>query len=505
MGNKEIAIVTILLIVTTPLLQAERQLRVAIYPWIPDLADDKLQTLKSWIKNTFEAENPEINLTVITPTFDIYDINDLKTHLTNDSSAPHVVEIDTILLGEIVDEGLIAEINPQTYGLNVSGAFLPFSLEAVQYNESYYGVPTFTCGNFLMGINVGDISQTCPIDNEVTTYSDLNSILNQCKQDLLFPPRTMTLTGNFKGSWHLPITYINTFVDHHGRNATYEAITSDIGAQTDVIADMKSFIEYCQTQDSNKCFSGVFEDVANMITTIVDCRQTITGYSFSEYIGAYLQHAINNHISDFHVYSIIAPPLGPENNFLMYTDALVVNKALLTTTTTTVQEDIDAFMKFYSRLSTRLSIAFGDDLPMPHPPRYLMQARMDFYTARQVEADAIYSKLSTTLQYAIPAPNHGFYNNRQEMAQQITQALGITTELVPSVDQVPHIHPRYRNISLDVVGDYPDFNGTKYWQVLPQVNNNLMCTSSAANSNSISTIYTFLIWVITLCIFTSAY
>ena len=155
MGSKEIVCVTMLLIMTTPLLQAKRELRVAIYSWIPDLADDKLLTLKEWIEATFEAENSEIDLEILTAIgFDIYDIDGLKSHLINDPSAPHVVEIDTILLGGIVDEGLMAEINPQTYGLNVPEAYLTFTLEVVQYNGSYYAVPTFICANYLMGVNV---------------------------------------------------------------------------------------------------------------------------------------------------------------------------------------------------------------------------------------------------------------------------------------------------------------------------------------------------------------
>ena len=292
MGSKEIVCATMLLIMTTPLLQAKRELRVAIYSWIPDLADDKLLTLKEWIEATFEAENSEIDLEILTAIgFDIYDIDGLKSHLINDPSAPHVVEIDTILLGEIVDEGLIAEINPQTYDLNIPEAYLPFTLEVVQYNGSYYAVPTFICANYLMGVNV---SQTCPIQNGETAYSDLNNVLNQCKQNLIFPPRTMTLTGNCKGSWQLPSICVDAYIDHHGHNTVYEAINSDIAAQTDVISDMKSFIEYCQIQDGNKCFSGTFKSMVSMLTAVVDNRQTITGYSYFEYIGAYLQYALTN-------------------------------------------------------------------------------------------------------------------------------------------------------------------------------------------------------------------
>ena len=499
---KAILSVTVILITTAPLLQAQRQLRVNIYPWIPDLADDKLQTLISWIETTFEVENPEIDLVVSSPDFDIYDLDDLNDHLTSAATAPHIVEIDTILLGEIVDDGLIAQINPATYGLNTPGAYLPSALEAVQYNENYYAVPTFICGAYLVGVNVGDITQTCPIQNGVTDYSNLNSTLNQCKQDLLIPPRTLTLAGNFKGSWTLPNTYIDAYIDRYGANTVYDAIDSVIADETDVIDDMRSFIEYCQVGNNNKCFDGTLKDATALVKAVVDNRETITGYSYSEVIGAYLQHAINQGIDDIDVYNVIAPPLGPGNNFLMYTDAMVINRALVTTTA--VQEDVDAFMNFYSRLTTRLSIAFGDDLPVPHPPRYLMQARMDFYTAQQVTANAIYSNLNTTLQYAVAAPNNRLYNNRVNMNNQITQALDITVGSLRSFNQcklVSLVHPRYRNESLEEFVDFlQEINGsfnTKYWEVLPEATSDPLCallsSSAAAYMN---TVYSFFVVMI---------
>ena len=84
----------------------------------------------------------------------------------------------------------------------------------------------------------------------------------------------------------------------------------------------------------------------------------------------------------------IAPPLRPKNNFLMYTDALVVNKALVSSEPTS-QKDVETFITFYSKLTTHLSIAFGYDLPEPHPVRYLMQAFSDFYATELVQADPI--------------------------------------------------------------------------------------------------------------------
>ena len=122
------------------------------------------------------------------------------------------------------------------------------------------------------------------------------------------------------------------------------------------------------------------------------------------------------------MYETVAPPLGRplRNNFLMYTDALVINKALLNDET---KSDIDTFIQFYSDLSTRLHIAFGDDLPYPHPPRYLMQAREDFYAESRVEEDQIYMSLQHMLKHAVAAPNAKLYGRKDKMKVDIMNAL----------------------------------------------------------------------------------
>ena len=504
-----------LLLVVVPLLQAKRELRVAIYPTIPDLADDKHRSLLSWIENTFEMEYPGIDLKVSTAAFDIYDIDGFKDHFTSDPTAPHIVEIDTELLGEIVDEGLIAQIDPHSYGLNTPEAYLPFALEAVQYNGNYYGVPTYICGNYLMGINVGDVTQTCPLQNGVASYFNLSDILNQCEQDLLIPPRTMTVAGNFLGSFTLSNVYIDAYIDHHGSSTVNEAISSDIEAQMDVIADMRSFMDYCQVQGDNECLDGTFKMKKCLSMEILHERLTITGYMYSEIIGSLLQHAINYGI-DVDVYSIIAPPLGPQNNFLMFTDALIVNKALLTTSE--IQEDIDIFINFYSRLTTRLSIAFGIDLPSPHPPRYLMQARKDFYATEQVSSNTIYSALAAMLQYAVAAPNNGLYHNRRHLRDTIMQALDNVKNLpLESAEKlqcelISEIHPRDRSPRFeDFVHLLQTFNRTfttnQYWEVLPEAKSNLMCipNTNAALVNNINPFGIYLFMIMNICTFISTY
>ncbi|XP_065887608.1 thiaminase-1-like [Dysidea avara] len=466
---------------------ARRELRVAIYPYIPDLLDDKLQSLSSWIKRSFESQNPEINLTVVSPPVDIYDVNAVTKYL-NGPNAPHIIEMDTILLGDLVNNDLIAETNAQDYDLDTQGAYLQFPLQAVQLNGTYYGVPTFICGTFLIGANV--TLEMCPLHDGVGNLSSLNDTLDQCERDLITPPRTVTVLGNVKGSFTLPLLYMDAYIDFHGCNSVYEAIDSDIFSETDVISAIKSFLQYCDERNSiqNKCLDGSIKDNRVFTKEIVG-GSSITAYSYSEMIGNFLQYAINSD-KIFDAYSVIAPPLGPQNNFLMYTDALMVNKRLPLSAEN--QQDINTFINFYTDLSTRLSIAFGEDLPEPHPPRYLLQARQDFYSSVQVTSDPVYTQLTEVLEYAVAAPNRLFYNERDRMNKDLIEVLDAPKDLaaVATVsfaircELLSIQHGRHQEMDLDDFDSTLKNTSQRYWETLPDAISDLICLSHANNAQS---------------------
>ena len=75
----------------------------------------------------------------------------------------------------------------------------------------------------------------------------------------MFSPRIRTLTGSLEGSWTLPSLYIDAYIDHHDDpEAVYDAMKSDVESQSAVIANMKSFIDFCTLDDCNKCYHGDF-------------------------------------------------------------------------------------------------------------------------------------------------------------------------------------------------------------------------------------------------------
>ena len=394
-----------------------RELKVGIYPYIPDLKGDEYQSLLTWIEATFEKLNPDIDLTVFSPSYndvDVYDPESIATYFQT-TDAAHILEIDTIILGDTVDTGMIAEIDRNKYRFRTE-EYLPFSLEAVTINGAYYAVPTYICGNFLMGINTNQTdTSTCPISDGKDSFEQFNTVLNQCKSDMLIPPREITLLGNVEGSYTLPLFYIDAYIDKHGADSVYDIIHNPLKILTEleIVLNLVKYLEFClfENQDFSidgcVCSNGTVSDLDALTNRIIS-GESITAYGFSESNGYFLKRAADMGVQ-IDIYDIIAPPFSNQNNFLMFTDGLIINNQKLTSDT---QSDIYTFIQFYTSLDTRLSIAFGDDIPGSHPARYLLQARSDFYSDSRVTDDDIYKKLSPFVQDAVAAPNKDFYQEK---------------------------------------------------------------------------------------------
>ena len=396
----------------------QRELKVGIYPYIPDINEDEYYSLLTWIETTFEEQYPYIDLTVLSldDVVDIYDPESIANYSRCEDAA-HILEIDTVILGEIVDTGVIAEISSNKYGL-LTENYLPFSLEAVTINDAYYAVPTYICGNFLMGINTDQTgTSTCPLSDGKDSFRQLDTVLNQCKTDMLNPPREITLLGNVDGSYTLPLFYIDAYIDKYGPDSVYDVIyhPMKIATEIEIASNLVNYLGFClfENQDFDIdgciCSNETVDFNNNDIVDKIIRGESITAYGYSDFNGYFLKKAADMG-ARIDIYDIIAPPLSDQNNFLMFTDGLIINKEKQITPDT--QSDIDVFIQFYTSLSTRLSIAFGDDISGSHPARYLLQARSDFYSTRRVTNDDIYAKLSPFIQYAVAVPNKDFYQQK---------------------------------------------------------------------------------------------
>ena len=120
-----------------------RESKVGIYP-IVDINRDQYKSLLTWIEATFERQNPDINLTVFCPPYDVvdtYNPESIAAYFQTTDTA-HILEIDTLILGDTVDTGVIAKIDCNKYGL-LTDNYLSFYLEAATVNKAYYVCCTY--------------------------------------------------------------------------------------------------------------------------------------------------------------------------------------------------------------------------------------------------------------------------------------------------------------------------------------------------------------------------
>lgn len=131
-------LICVLLFASVSLAQVRRPLRAALYPYVPEMAE-----MYWMLEIEFEAKYTDIDLQFVDTSVNYYG-GELADTL-RDSKA-EVVEIDTILLADLVAEGLLQEL-PTV--LLPKDTFLPVADSASRIGEKVYGVPHWVCGNFL--------------------------------------------------------------------------------------------------------------------------------------------------------------------------------------------------------------------------------------------------------------------------------------------------------------------------------------------------------------------
>ena len=146
---------------------------------------------------------------------DPYKLDSLRTYLGSGASAYDVVEVDTILLGELARSNLIQpDPNPEVPVNDTS--FLRSAVDAVRYNGHQYGIPTLVCANVLA---------------EITSLKGTQDAVN--------------LIGSFRGSWALSGHYLNAYINKYGSSAIDEGVLSNPLEQRGILHIVKHFSDTC--------------------------------------------------------------------------------------------------------------------------------------------------------------------------------------------------------------------------------------------------------------------
>ena len=391
-------------------------LKVGIYPCIPDLGNDELQGLKDFVKTEFEREHPDITVTVST-NWDPYEVDEVGNNLSSKADSFDILEIDTVLLGELAKKGVLQELDPDKYKLRED--FLDVGLNAVYYEGNYYGVPTLHCANFLIELIAGDVDPNKAILRPLETPG--NHTLVDLK-NIVQRHRVSPLIGDFCGKWTLPCFYLNAYIDKHGKNSVQEGLDAPI-VELDVLDAMKWFIKLGDDTDGgNKGAEGCYHSDSKGILSDIAMSDHVLLYGYSELLSQVMSDktCLSKKI---HACCIIAPPFGAENNLLTFTDALIVNKSHYSDVNKA--DAIDKFIEFYTSLRFRNQYAEGKDLKEPHPPRYVLISRKDFYTTGFGAHEKNYQMLQQAMDNTVAGPNHGLFWKKEEIEHILVEKLGL--------------------------------------------------------------------------------
>jgi thiamine pyridinylase len=372
-------------------------LRVALFPYLPDAANDSFREFQRRIKHEFEAQNPSIELVLhpMDPNEDLYDLEKLKRWLSQppDKDGQHVVEVDSILLRELLNaQVLTAWKHPPR-----EADWHPNARKAATINGLRYGVPHWLCGYFLFSRNKSVAATTT------------SSALAKALADLHTP--IPNLSGNFVSSWDLPVMYLNAWAETYGPAHIEEAL-SPVTDRT--LADqLKLLSDECKQASKNPCLDKTFKDNDEAAIQFAHGKYDAT-FGYSERLYLILRNA--DSAQDFEVSSL---PLGKGIRPLLFTDVFTLNR----TCSVECQAAASSFAAYMDSPQTQEWILLSKDASKSAPPRYLLPATKSAFEIPGVKNDRFYAALKSAISKASHLPQGGLYDIRSKMEANILDEL----------------------------------------------------------------------------------
>ena len=198
---------------------------------------------------------------------------------------------------------------------------------------------------------------------------------------------------------------LDGYIDIHGSQSLDQALNGLLlqgGVVDSTLCERLShFIGHCTNiRDGyeNKCYDkhhrDYFEDFSNIFRDLEE-------YSTYLYFGFLENIAYVKPESQRVPVTAIPVAMGEQNNLLLFTDALVINRTRWSAANAEKQAAIKDFIRYFTKNSLREKIAMRVDLRPPRP-RWLLQASETFY---KHTTDPLYRSLYPALRQAVAAPS----------------------------------------------------------------------------------------------------
>ena len=349
------------------------KLKVALYPYIPEP-----QKLFDWVKREFEKKNPDIELIVRGADAPIlaYDITRAANALTNNKHPEfqHIIEIDTLILSNLVAAEAIQKFSIQR------SDFYEFALQSVKIGGEIYGVPHWTCGNFLITTH----QSVANAENAI----ELAKALEQLSTPM------PDLGGDLVGDYSAIIIYLDALLDTRS-TIDIPAFLDDTAIDPMVEPYLSALSKACHSSGTSMCDKekGVSSAFAH------GALDAVVGYS--ELLNRILKEPII--IIDKSEIKLTPAPLGGGKGNFLFTDALVLSK---TCKTEKCRSAARRFAEFYISDGV-FEVAMMSREQKNAIPRYLLPSTKGAFQSKLIMNDIYYRQLQSYMSSAIPNPNAG--------------------------------------------------------------------------------------------------
>ncbi|HEX8242570.1 MAG TPA: hypothetical protein VF541_03730 [Longimicrobium sp.] len=366
------------------------ELRVALFPYIPDVTRDSFQAFQARLEQEFESAHPEIDLQLRpmnTNDNDFYDTAAVRGWLANGTY--DVVEVDAIMLGDLAAAGVLTPRSAVD-----STNWHPGLTPALSYGGVIYGIPHWLCGDFILS-RITDVTNA-------TSSTAISQALAAA------PANQVKLSGALGGSWTLPALYLHAYADSHGPAGLAGAISPEIDSTA--VQQMRTLLKFCVGNGVNTCLNGTAYPPDSSVEMYATGRSDAF-LGFSERLTAIAMAG-----GDLSQVRLSPAPLGNDaaggNLPVLYVDALVRRQNC----DSACRDHASSFEQYLLSDSTYQWMLTSADAPQAKRiARYLLPATVSAFNVEGVAGDFHFRDMRAAVTGGVPLPNRNFASTRKSM------------------------------------------------------------------------------------------
>lgn len=382
-------------------------LRVAMFPYLPSLG--KQGELARRIEQDFETLHPDVDLELqLDPGLNYYDpflvAGWLKSR-TSDGRPKQpfdLVEIDTVLLGTLVDMEAVSEWPNEPANL------IRTAYEAACLDGRQYGVPHWMCGHFIVTKD--------PVIAGATSISELTAAMKRANT-----PHP-NLVGNLAGSWNTAAIYLDAWVDSGAGTSPSSALRLPLDST--VVNELVSFASQGMNAGANPCIDGTFDDDAQpeLAAKRFGAGNADALFGYSERL-----HVAQRYGLDPSSVFVRSAPLGRSAYPLWFVDAWVapVYDDEIVPTSSQLQRR-DAARKFVAYMNAPSTFEWihlhADATCVPPVPRYLIPATISAYEGTALARDPVMKQIRPLLDTGTFFPQYRLPGLRRALSSEVRSA-----------------------------------------------------------------------------------